>query len=97
MPEDIEVEDKLNLLDEEATLKIYANRLGIPSLVQSNKMYLMLVGFTKEDIYKAVKENYTSLNWMLDLKNSVIYLDYGLNRQKLTRSLLNKLSEVDTA
>ena len=84
----------VNLLDEEATLRIYGEKLSIPNLVQSNKMYLLLVGLTENGIREEVQANYTTLNWVMDLENATVYLDYGFNRQKLTRALLNKLADL---
>lgn len=90
-----EEQEVVNLLDEEAALENFRKRLSIPSIVQSNKMYLILVGFTEDDIKYEFKANFTTLNWLMDLDNSNIFLDFGLNRQKLTRPLLNWLAEID--
>lgn len=88
--------EAVNLLHEESTLRILAGKMSMESLIQSNKMYLLLVGLTEEDIKKEFRANYTTLNWLLDLEHSVIYMDFGFNRQKLTRSLLNKIAEFET-
>lgn len=92
--DETEEKEVINLLDEEATLKIWGRKLAIPNVVQSNKMYLLLVGFSEDAIREEFKANYTTLNWMMDLENVTIFLDYGFNRQRLTRGMLNKLSDL---
>lgn len=88
-------DDKANLHDEEITLRIYGKNISIPHLIQNNKIYLILTNLSDADIESEFKANYTSLNWLLDMENCSVYLDFGYNRQLLTREILQNVTKFD--
>lgn len=89
-----EEQEDINLHFEENTLRTLGKNISLPFLIHGNKMFLVLSGLTEKDIEKEFSYHFTTLNYLLDLENCKIYLDYGYNREELTRDILNEITQM---
>lgn len=83
---------EINFEHEEGALRSLSRSIAIPCLIQGTKMYLALTGRTLSDLKDDFSENFTTLSYLLDLENCTIYLDFGYNREVLTRHLLDSIT-----
>lgn len=85
---------KINLRDEETSMRSLLESRGLKNahyLVHGNRLVLLL-GSSPVPPEQVLKDNYSILSFMLEHPDREVYLDFGCNRQKLTKSLLNHVN-----
>lgn len=88
-----EQKEKINLHDIQSTLQGLSDRLqGINFLLKNNSLYI-LVDSELDDFKTRLKDNFTYLHYLTEVEHAFIYLDFGLNKVRITSSDLNKLTD----
>lgn len=81
------MEERVNLEVESLTARKLAEETDLRFLVQGSSVYFMVGG--DEKVQEKLLKNFSTLRKLVELENCNVYLDYGVNREKLTPILLN--------